>query len=793
MITIEGKISEIIYQNSENGFTIAIVKSQDSGEVTVTGCMPSARQMDNIKVEGLWKTHEIYGRQLDVKEFEHLAIDSLDGITGYLSSGAVEGIGLKMAEKIVQRFGMKSIEILEQHPERYLTIDGIGKKKLDKMVKSHMEGRELKAVIVAFSPYGITPAYCMKIFKKYKDESVKKVKENPYALCRDISGIGFRKADEIAKKLNAGLDTEDRVQQGIIYILKEAAYSGHTYLDIEQLTKKAGVLLGMDDEKIISNIFELSIQGTIIIEQRDDEKRVYLWMYNLAETRSASNLIGLLETEDFDYKAHKVQMEKSLQNTTKEASPLNSEDSKMGSPDNGKTSGSSKNEKLNIDELIDSLQKQHHINLSHLQLDAARCALSSKVMVLTGGPGTGKTTTLDFIIKAFESLEKEIVLCAPTGRAAKRMTQATGKSASTIHRLLEAGYSQEDEMVVFAKDEDEPIKADVIIADEISMIDIMLFDSLLQAIKKGTVLILVGDKDQLPSVGAGSVLRDILDSDTIPAVRLTEVFRQASESDIVVNAHKINQGELPRLNEKGKDFFFMQRSSSLDAAELIVELVSKRLPEFYGFDRSQIQVLSPMRKSEAGVNNLNAMLQQAINPDQMGKREHKMQNRILRTGDRVMHIKNNYEKKWENLTDNSSGEGIFNGDIGIIDFIEPNDKKLWVSFDDGKRAEYDFTELDEIEHAFATTVHKSQGSEFECVVMPIVSLPPMLLSRKILYTAITRAKKLVVLTGQLRYLKSMVSNVHEEVRNTALADKLRIYRDNEMLIKEPADGDNIPF
>ncbi len=508
----------------------------------------------------------------------------------------------------------------------------------------------------------------------------------------------------------------------------------------------------MDDEKITSSIFELSIQGAVIIEQINDEKRVYLWMYNLAETRSASNLISLLESSEII-----------------------------------------ENEDPNINKLILGLQKQHNIELSHLQLEAARCALSSKVMILTGGPGTGKTTALDFIIKAFESMEKEIVLCAPTGRAAKRMTQATGKPASTIHRLLEAGYSQEDEMLLFEKDEDNPVKADVIIADEISMIDILLFDSLLQAVKKGTTLILVGDKDQLPSVGAGSVLRDILDSDTIPSVRLTEVFRQASKSDIVVNAHKINQGELPRLNEKGKDFFFMERKTSSDAAELIVELVSKRLPEFYGFESSQIQVLSPMRKSEAGVNNLNVMLQEALNPDGFGKREHKTQNRILRTGDKVMHIKNNYEKKWENLEDNTSGEGIFNGDIGMIDFIETNDKKLWVSFDDGKRAEYDFTELDEIEHAFATTVHKSQGSEFECIVMPVVSLPPMLLSRKILYTAITRAKKLVVLTGQLRYLKSMVSNVHEEVRNTALADKLRIYKDNEMLVEDKLNGDNIPF
>lgn len=746
-IQIKGKISDIIFQNEENGYTIANLVSDELGELTVVGCMPSIRPMDNLEVSGTWKNHETYGRQLSIDSFSHQAIDSLAGIIGYLSSGTIDGIGLKMAHRITDKFGIKAIEILEQNPNRYLEIEGIGKKKLEKIISSHHEGRELKTIITQLSPYGISPAYCMKIFKRYKEKAVDMVFANPYSLCKDVRGIGFRKADEIARKLNAGLDSIERLQEGIKYILQEATYSGHTYLVIEQLIKKSIELLGqVDEQTITTTIFDMAINEGITIEEVKTKQRVYLDLYNLAETRAASNLIKLAYMKDID------------ENT----------------------------------EIVKQLEFSEEIELSNLQHKAVLTALNSKMMVLTGGPGTGKTTTLRFIINAYEQMKKKIVLCAPTGRAAKRMSEATSRPASTIHRLLEAVYSEEADGLIFQKDEDNQLEADVLIIDEVSMLDILLLDSLLTAISSDTSVIFVGDKDQLPSVGAGRVLHDILESNTIPSVELTEVFRQAKESMIIVNAHRINKGELPLVGGEKSDFFFMEKKSSAKIAELVVELVSKRLPKYYKLPANNIQVLSPMRKSEAGVLNLNELLQEALNPGGHGKREHKYGNRIYRTGDRVMHIRNNYEKTWENLEEKISGEGIFNGDMGYIDFIEPSEKKLYIQFDDGKRAEYDFTELDQIEHAFATTVHKSQGSEFDCVVMPIAALPPMLMSRKILYTALTRAKKLAILVGETKYLRTMISNVYEDKRNSALADKLKIYKETGMLM-EDNHGNTIPF
>lgn len=746
-IQVKGKISDIIFQNEENGYTIANLVCDELGEVTIVGCMPSVRPMDNLEVSGQWKNHDTYGRQLSIDSFSHQAIDSVAGIIAYLSSGTIDGIGLKMAHRITDKFGIEALEILEKNPNRYLEIEGIGKKKLEKIISSNHEGRELKTVITQLSPYGISPAYCMKIFKRYKDKAVEMVLHNPYSLCRDVKGIGFKKADEIARKLNVGLDSLERIQEGIKYTLQEATFSGHTYLLIDQLIKKSRELLAQIDEETISaTIADMAINQGITIEEVVSEKRVYLDSYNLAETRAASNLIKLAYMKDED---------------------------------------------VNKD-IVKQLEFSEDIELSDLQYRAVITALNSKMMVLTGGPGTGKTTTLRFIINAYEQMKKKIVLCAPTGRAAKRMSEATTRPASTIHRLLEAVYSEEADGLIFQRDEDNPIEADVLIIDEVSMLDILLLDDLLEAISPDTNVIFVGDKDQLPSVGAGRVLHDILDSQTIPSVELTEVFRQAKESMIIVNAHRINKGELPLTGEKKSDFFFMEKKSSSKIAELVVELVSKRLPEYYKLSPNSIQVLSPMRKSEAGVQNLNELLQEALNPQGHGKREQKYGNRIYRTGDRVMHIRNNYEKTWENLDEKLSGEGIFNGDMGHIDFIETSEKKLYIQFDDGKRAQYDFTELDQIEHAFATTVHKSQGSEFDCVVMPIAALPPMLMSRKILYTALTRAKKLAVLVGEAKYLKTMISNVYEDKRNSALSDKLKIYKETGMLM-EDNHGITIPF
>lgn len=750
--SLKGRVTEIIFRNDENGYTVARFQGEQIGETTLTGCIPSVMEGDVIEIRGRWKEHEIYGRQFHVTEFTHSEIDTRDGAIAYLSSGAISGIGLKMATRIVEHFGAKAIEVLEKDPNAYLEVEGIGKKKLRDIIESHGRGRELRRVISMLVPHGISPAYCMRIYNKYKEETIEKVMRNPYGLCKDVRGIGFKKADEIAHKLQVGLDSKERVEQGIVYLLQEAALEGHTYLELSQLVRRAVGLLGCDEDAVKESIYDLAVTDAVVLENVQEKQRLYLSRYSVAETVVASHLIRLASSES-QWVASRQEAE----------------------------------------EIVARLQDRNKMRLSSEQSQVVMEALISKVLIVTGGPGTGKTTTLNFILQAMGDLGKKVALCAPTGRAAKRITEATGKTALTIHRLLEAGVSGEEEIMDFQKNEEDPITADAIIIDEISMVDILLFYHLLCAITPGTTLILVGDKDQLPSVGAGAVFKDLLESEVIKTVRLTEIFRQAQESLIVVNAHRINTGQMPRYNEEGKDFFFMERKLPTEIASLIVDLVAFRLKNYYGFSSRDIQVLSPMRKSETGVVRLNELLQEALNPLQTGKREHKVSGRVLRTGDRVMHIKNNYEKAWKNEDIGSVGEGIFNGDIGYIDFIESGEKKLYVKFDDGKRVEYDFTELDEIEHAFATTVHKSQGSEFPCIVLPVFAMPPMLMSRKILYTAITRAKKIVVIVGHKKYLKDMVSNIYEEVRNTALGEKLRLFVENEIILEEVDDGMDIPF
>lgn len=749
---LRGRVKEIIYQNEENGYTVAVIQAEETGETTLTGCLPSVQENDFITVEGQWKVHEIYGRQFQVETFQHSRIDTADAAFAYLSSGAISGIGKKMAERIVRRFGREAVEILEKNPEAYLQVEGIGRKKLQLIVESHNEGRELREVISLLVPCGISPLYCMRIHQRYRENTLVKVRENPYGLCRDIRGIGFKKADELARRLEHGLDSNERVEQGLLYLLQEAATEGHTYLRSEQLISRAKALLLLPEERIRESLADLSVTENLNFEHFGEEERISLLRYSLAETGCAANLIRLASAE-----------KNPLVPSGKEAQAL-----------------------------VGRLQKEEKIELSAEQIQAATEALLAKVLILTGGPGTGKTTVLSFILRTMEEIGKKVLLCAPTGRAAKRLSEATGKTAATIHRLLEATVSGE-EFMVFQKNEEDPLCTDVLIVDEISMVDTLLMSSLLRALQPGTSLILVGDKDQLPSVGAGKVFQDILDSRTLPVIRLTEIFRQAKESMIVVNAHRIQSAQMPICNEKGRDFFFMERRTQTETASLIVELVSRRLKAYYGFADGEIQVLSPMRKSETGVLRLNELLQEALNPPQTGKREHTQSGRVLRVGDRVMHIRNNYEKVWKNDETGASGEGIFNGDIGYIDFIETAEKKLYLRFDDGKRVEYDFTELDEIEHAFATTVHKSQGSEFPCVVLPVFSMPPMLMNRKILYTAITRAKKIVVLVGQRQYLRDMVENIYEETRNTTLCDKLRLFVESGIILKESGDGDLLPF
>ena len=639
----------------------------------------------------------------------------------------------------MQVFGDKTLDIIEKTPERLLEIEGIGSKKLDKIITSYNEKMMLKNIIIQLAKYDLSTSLSIKIYNAYNENTLKILSNNPYRLCDDIKGIGFKKADEIAKKMGVALDSTERKIQAIIYSLTQSTYEGHTYTTFFKLKNDMKELIDFDDEdEILSIAYDLYAKKQIIIDgiEKDDMK-IFLYRYALAETTVASKLIELATYQD------------------------------------------KKIDEKKLDELIQEQIKYSNIDFSQEQIKSVKMAVNNNILIITGGPGTGKTTTLSFIIEIFERIGKKVKLCAPTGKASKRMAQATNKDASTIHRLLEMNYSSDDMQEHFLKNEDEPIKADVIIVDETSMVDILLMQSLLLAIKNGTHLILVGDKDQLPSVGAGNVLKDIINCEIIPCIKLNKIFRQAMKSHIIVNAHRINEGKMPLTNDKDNDFFIMNRNDKNSIEKLIVELITQRLPKYYDITPKDIQIITPMKKREIGTQNLNKLLQEALNPKDPVKNEYKTQFKIYRENDRVIHIKNNYEKQW--ISDKEEGSGVFNGDTGTIESVNLREKFLTVNFDDGKKATYDFDELDELEHSFALTVHKSQGSEYPCVILPIHSVAPMLMTRKILYTAITRAKKLLIIISSNSNIKKMVDNIYQEERNSTLMQKLKMFKDYKML------------
>lgn len=739
MERIEGLITDIVFQNEDNGYTIAKLTNED-GEISIVGCMPTLSVGETIEVEGKWGRHKVYGNQFEVSNFVPVTPTSIEGIRVYLASGMIKGIGEKMANKIIDKFGVDTLDIIQNAPERLQEIEGIGKKKVAQIVESYEEDRELRKIILELAPFGITPNLCLKIYKKYNNRAMKLIKSNPYRLAEDIRGIGFKIADNLAQKIGIERDSKDRISQGIIYVLKKALGEGHTFLPENDVEIESIKLLGVEGDKISECLLDLAYAQKIKLDKVGDNLFVYLMNYYLAENGVCKKLI---ELATFDFK---------------------------------------KDNKIDINSEIEAVEKAESIKLANRQREAVIEALQSGVSVITGGPGTGKTTTINTIIKIFKRQKKEVVLAAPTGRAAKRMSETSNEEAKTIHRLLEMGFSTEDELVFF-KNEDEPIKADVIIVDEASMIDILLMFNLVNAIKPGTRFIIVGDSDQLPSVGAGNVLRDIIDSQVIKVIRLDEIFRQAQESMIIVNAHKINNGEAPYLNVKNKDFFFLNATTNEEIMNTIIGLVETRLPKFYKFDPLEdIQILSPMRKGDIGVTNMNIILQRYLNPPSDRKVEVTLNKRIFRVGDKVMQIKNNYTKSWKNEDETENGEGIYNGDIGYIYYIDKNKKIIYVMFEGSRIVEYSFEELDELDHSFCTTIHKSQGSEFPVVVIPIAWAPPMLLSRNLLYTAITRAKKLVVLVGDVRYLKQMIQNNRVNARYSNLAFKLnRIKREGVLV------------
>lgn len=716
MSEIQGIVEEIIFKNDENGYVVAHVREKDALH-TIVGCIPFIIEGQNLKLQGEWVNHPQFGSQLKVVSCEEIIPDSKIGIERYLSSGAIAGIGPVTAKKIVNKFGEKTLEVLDNNIERLSEIEGIGDKKIKLICESYAKQREIKNIMVFLQTYGVTPNQCVKIYNKYSSEAIKVVRENPYILTEDISGIGFKTADKIARSLGIEVDSNFRIQSGISYIINEFCAMGNTYMPMDKLIKEAQEVLLVDSEVVEKNIYECTLDQKIKIEVIEGQNCIFTMPYYYCELNVTKKIISLA-TNKYD------------------------------------------NIDINIEDEIEEFEKLNAIDFAESQKEAISGALENGIEVITGGPGTGKTTIINCITQIYEKAALRVFMAAPTGRAAKRMSEATGKEAKTIHRLLELGFSDEEQMT-FLRSEETPLECDVIIVDEASMIDIVLMNNLLKAVSLGTRLIIVGDVDQLPSVGPGNVLKDIIESNAVKVVRLKDIFRQAKESMIIINAHKINSGEMPILNKKNKDFYFINNEGNENILNTIIELVDKRLP---GFNKSwksktHIQVLSPMRKGTLGVSNLNLRIQSVLNPPNKDKKEVNNKDITFRVGDKVMQTKNNYTLKWVRISGegDTEGEGIFNGDVGFVVDVE-DENNLVVVFDEDKNVVYEKLNLDELDLAYAVTIHKSQGSEFPVVVMPAFMGAPLLMNRNLLYTAITRAKKLVVIVGSQKAMQFMINN-----------------------------------
>lgn len=733
-INVTGEVEDIIYHNKENGYTVFTLAA-DGDELTCVGTIPQIHSGETLEIHGNWTMHAIYGRQVQVQFYEKSMPTTVAGMEKYLASGFIKGIGEKTAHRIVEKFGEATFYVIEEKPDLLTDIRGISYQRAQRISETFCEQHELRRAMMYLQSFDISPAYAMKIYKKYKARTFDIVQKNPYRLADDVAGIGFRLADKMAASAGISADDPNRIKSALKYILHQAAANGDCYLPKETLIRQAVELLELHPQAIENSVRELQVDGQLWQERLDGEECVYLNYYYYAEMAVAKRLLEL----SMEYEAPNMEV---------------------------------------IAREILRVEQETGVKLAKEQRLAVLEAMSCGVLIITGGPGTGKTTTINTILRLLQREEQEVVLAAPTGRAAKRMTEATGMEAQTIHRLLGINFVNEDNRrQTFDKNEEDPIEADVIIIDESSMVDIVLMQALLRAVESGSRIIFVGDVDQLPSVGAGNVLKDMIRSERLKVVRLQHVFRQAQESAIIRNAHRINQGEEPILNEAGTDFFFMRRAYAEEVAGTIQELVTKRLPKFTGCDGLQeMQILTPMRKGVLGVQNLNQLLQQTLNPAEEDKREVNFRKIIFREGDKVMQIKNNYNLVWRSYQNGKQieeGLGVYNGDAGIILSIDTDAEKLRVSFDDGKIVDYDFGQLEELELAYAITIHKSQGSEYPVVILPIYSGPPMLMTRNLLYTAVTRAKTLVVLVGLRETVSSMIRNDREVGRHTGLAQRIR--------------------
>lgn len=791
MITLEGIVEDIIFSNEANGYTVCeIANGKDN--VTLVGYMPFINEGETLKVTGSWVTHPDYGHQLKVESFEKIMPNTVEAIEKYLGTGVIKGVGKATARKIVKKFGVESLNIMIENPERLSEIKGLSYTRALEIGQAMAKQKNFAEIVSFLQKYNISPVYAAKIYKAFGENTLEAIRNNPYKLTDEIPMINFKTVDGIAKSLGVEPESKLRICSGLKYTLLKASTNGHVYLPYSELIKYGASLLGVDDQHIKSALISMEFEGIIRIERE-----------NLAADDAIEDNSTI---KDFSHRVYLKELYDAEISVTRRLVAL--ANSVILSNVRGKKSKTIKNF---LDETLIALQEEQNIILAETQKTAIKEALDNGVLVITGGPGTGKTTIIKCIIKLFEKNYYKVALAAPTGRAAKRMTEATGYEAKTIHRLLEIGFTDDELEMSFMRTEVNPIDADIVIIDEMSMVDIFLMDSLLKAIKPGARLILVGDVDQLPSVGPGNVLKDIIASNTVKTVRLTEVFRQAEKSLIVVNAHRINRGEKPVLNEKKKDFFFIERNNPEDIINLIIDLCSRRIPAQYGYDPfKDIQVLTPTRKGIVGVGNLNVELQKKLNPKSKMKKEKAFLNYTYREGDKVMQIKNNYNIRWKKVSpdenekdgqidnnldadgsnssninifdiidsheyeqeDPDEGEGIFNGDTGVIHKIDYDAEKIRVLFDDNRIVDYSFDSFDEIDPAYAITIHKSQGSEFPVVIMPIYPGPPVLMTRNLLYTAITRARDLVIVVGMESTLYKMVDNARETLRYSGLADKL---------------------
>ena len=727
---INGYVDHIIYRNADNGYTV-LVMICDEEEVTCVGTFSDIAEGENIEAHGSYMDHPMYGRQFAVKSFEEKAPKDEMAIERYLGSGAIKGVGIALAARIVRRFKSDTFRIIEEEPERLAEVKGISERKAMEIADQVNAKRDLRQAMIFLQQYGISTTLAVKIYNTYGQEIYGILKENPYRMADDVDGVGFRTADEIASHVGIRMDSDFRIRSGIQYALLQASNEGHTYLPMPELTQRASNLLQIEPEYIEKHYMNLAMDRKIIMRQVDDTTQIYASSFFYMEANTATMLKQL--------------------NASFEV------------PD------------IEIEERLRQIEKQTKMDLDEHQVEAVKEAVRNGLLVITGGPGTGKTTTINTIIRYFELEGMDIFLAAPTGRAAKRMSETTGFEARTIHRMLELNGGMEGN-AGFERNEQNRLETDVIIIDDMSMGDISLMYALLKAIAAGTRLILVGDVNQLPSVGPGSVLKDIIDSNEFHTVKLTKIFRQASTSDIIVNAHKINRGEPVSLDNKSMDFFFLKRYEADKIINVTLQLIKQKLPKFVGASEYDIQVLTPMRKGLLGVDRLNGILQMYLNPADKRKREKEHGNTIFREGDKVMQTKNNYQLEWEIRSKYGlcidKGTGIFNGDMGIIEEINDFAETMTVSFDEGRMVEYPYKLLDELELAYAVTIHKSQGSEYPAVVIPLLSGPRMLMNRNLLYTAVTRAKKCVTIVGNDTTFNQMIQNNSQLKRYSGLRDRL---------------------